>query len=173
MLEKLALTLDVRHGLDDRRNRAVEILMRAAEEIAGRRGLSVRHKMLLTQPSVAMDQPLARQIEEAIRRAGCEPHVMVSGAGHDAMILAEKVPAAMIFLRTPGGISHDPAESVRVEDVAKAISAGSHCSNSLLSSPAIAKENGPCITLARREALNNRVICCLRPTLSCALLCRE
>ena len=37
---------------------------------------------------------------------------MVSGAGHDAMILAEKVPAAMIFLRTPGGISHDPAETV-------------------------------------------------------------
>src|SRR2546430_5099582 len=49
----------------------------------------------------------------AIRRAGCVPHRMVSGAGHDAMILAEKVPAAMVFLRTPGGISHDPAESDR------------------------------------------------------------
>ncbi len=131
------LTLDVRHGLDDRRNRAVEILVRAAEAIAGRRGLSVRHKTLLTQPSVAMNQPLARQIEEAIRRAGCEPHIMVSGAGHDAMILAEKVPAAMIFLRTPDGISHDPAESVRVEDVAKAISAGSHLLELLAASPAI------------------------------------
>jgi allantoate deiminase len=51
---------------------------------------------------------------------------MVSGAGHDAMILAEKVPAGMIFLRTPGGISHDPAESVAVEDVAKAIECGLH-----------------------------------------------
>ena len=62
---------------------------------------------------------------------------MVSGAGHDAMILAEKVPASMIFLRTPGGISHDPAESVRVEDVAKAIAAGSHLLALLASSPAI------------------------------------
>jgi hypothetical protein len=54
------------------------------------------------------------------RRAGCEPYRMVSGAGHDAMIMAEKVPSAMIFLRTPGGISHDPAESVsNVEDVAR------------------------------------------------------
>jgi allantoate deiminase len=49
---------------------------------------------------------------------------MVSGAGHDAMILAEKVPSAMIFLRSPGGISHNPKESVLVEDVAKALEAG-------------------------------------------------
>jgi allantoate deiminase len=131
------LSLDVRHGLDDSRKRTVETLVRLAETIAARRGLSVHHKTLLIQPSMAMDQPLARQIEEAIRRAGCEPHVMVSGAGHDAMILAEKVPAAMIFLRTPHGISHDPAESVRVEDVARAISAGSHLLALLAASPAI------------------------------------
>jgi allantoate deiminase len=49
---------------------------------------------------------------------------MVSGAGHDAMVLAEKVPAAMIFLRTPGGISHSPEETVELEDVAKALDAG-------------------------------------------------
>ena len=122
------LTLDVRHGVDDSRDRAVETLMRLAETIAARRGLSVRHTTLLTQPSVAMDRPLARQIEQAIRRTGCEPHVMVSGAGHDAMILAEKVPASMIFLRTPRGISHDPA---------KAIAAGSHLLALLASSPAI------------------------------------
>jgi allantoate deiminase len=61
---------------------------------------------------------------------------MVSGAGHDAMILAEKVPAAMIFLRTPGGISHDPAESVAVGDVAKAIECGLHLVDQLAAAPA-------------------------------------
>ena len=71
-----------------------------------------------------MDSFLSGQIEEAIRRTGCEPHRMVSGAGHDAMIMAEKIPSAMVFLRTPGGISHDPAESVAVEDVEKAIKCG-------------------------------------------------
>jgi allantoate deiminase len=49
---------------------------------------------------------------------------MGSGAGHDAMILAEKMPAAMIFLRSPGGISHDPRESVEVQDVSKALECG-------------------------------------------------
>jgi allantoate deiminase len=131
------LTLDARHGSDEIRSRAVDTLIRLAETIADRRGLTVRYKTLLDQPSVAMDATLTRQIEEAARRAGCEPHRMVSGAGHDAMILAEKVPAAMIFLRTPHGISHDPAESVRVEDVAKAIDAGSHLLALLAESPAI------------------------------------
>jgi allantoate deiminase len=133
------LTLDVRHGLDQVRTRAVEYLIHEAEEIAKRRGLSVTHNVLLSQQSVAMDSFLIREIDQAIRKTGCEPHRMVSGAGHDAMILAEKVPAAMIFLRTPGGISHDPAESVSVEDVAKAIECGLYLLDQLASSPTFHK----------------------------------
>jgi allantoate deiminase len=117
-------TLDVRHGSDAVRLGAVEALARSANEIAARRGLAVQQVVMLNQPSVAMDPELTTQAEEAIRRADCEPHRMVSGAGHDAMILAEKTPAALIFLRTPRGISHDPAETVKVEDVARAIEAG-------------------------------------------------
>ncbi len=128
------LTLDVRHALDEARTRAVEDLIREANEIAKRRGLSVNQKVLLSQSAVRMDSFLIHEIEQAIRKAGCEPHHMVSGAGHDAMILAEKVPAAMIFLRTPGGISHDPAESVAIEDVAKAIECGMHLLDQLSSS---------------------------------------
>jgi allantoate deiminase len=129
-------TLDVRHGSDEIRHAAVKALVEAAIEIAGRRGLIARHAVMMDQSSVAMDAELARAAEDAIRRAGCEPHRMVSGAGHDAMILAEKIPAAMIFLRTPGGVSHDPSESVRVEDVAKAIEAGSLLLEQLASRPA-------------------------------------
>jgi hypothetical protein len=40
----------------------------------------------------------------------------------------------MIFLRTPGGISHDPAESVRLEDVARAIDCGVHLLKQLAAS---------------------------------------
>jgi allantoate deiminase len=49
---------------------------------------------------------------------------MPSGAGHDAMVLAEKMPAAMLFLRTPGGLSHHPDEAVREEDVDAALNVG-------------------------------------------------
>ena len=118
-------TLDIRHGTDALRASAVEKLMRAAGEIGGKRGVSARHAVMMDQAAVAMDPALTHEAEEAIRRAGCEPHRMISGAGHDAMVLAGRVPTAMIFLRTPGGISHDPAEAVRLEDVAKAVEAGS------------------------------------------------
>lgn len=130
-----SLGLDVRHREDHIRTSAVEDLIRHAEEIGHRRGLSVRSNRRLSQNAVAMDPFFSDQIELAIRKAGCKPHRMVSGAGHDAMILAEKVPAAMIFLRTPGGISHDPAEAVAVDDVAKAIECGQHLFDQLASSP--------------------------------------
>lgn len=118
--------LDLRHASDTACAQALEELKGTAKSIAAKRGLTVSFKTLLAQRAVPMDPFLVGQIEQAIRKAGCEPHRMASGAGHDAMILAERVPVAMIFLRSPGGISHDPAESVHVEDVASAIECGLH-----------------------------------------------
>ena len=132
---EVRLTLDVRHSSDDIRRRAVADLIREAQEIASRRGLSVNESNVLNQPAVAMEPFLIGHIEDALAKAGCKPHRMVSGAGHDAMILAERVPSAMIFLRTPGGISHDPAESVASEDVEKAIQCGLHLLQQLAASP--------------------------------------
>ncbi len=133
---EVRLTLDVRHGSDEVRSRTVATLFRHAEEIAARRGLIVRKSTLLDQKAVVMDPFLVAQAAEAIRRAGCEPQMMVSGAGHDAMIMAEKVPSTMIFLRTPGGVSHAPEETVEIEDVAKALESGL-CLLDLLASSAV------------------------------------
>jgi allantoate deiminase len=127
-------TLDIRHASDRARTEALDELIRQAESIAVRRGMAVKWRMLLAQNAVAMDPFLTQQIERAIQKAGCDVHRMASGAGHDAMILAEKVPAAMIFLRTPGGISHDPSESVHVDDVAKALECGHHLLTQLAAS---------------------------------------
>ena len=120
------LSLDVRHQNDNARNATVDYFVFQAEDIAKRRGLDVRWNVVMNQRAVPMDPFLVTQVEQAVSRAGCEPYRMVSGAGHDAMIMAERVPSAMIFLRTPGGISHHPAESVGVGDVAKAIDCGLH-----------------------------------------------
>jgi allantoate deiminase len=37
------------------------------------------------------------------------------------MVMAARLPTAMLFLRSPGGISHNPAETVRTEDVEAAL----------------------------------------------------
>src|SRR5208282_2632070 len=133
------VTLDLRHKSDHERAHAIDVLLRLAQEIVERRGVSLRQRTLLNQRAVAMDPFLVDQIEKAVGSAGCQPHRMISGAGHDAMILAGKIPAAMIFLRSPGGISHDPAESVAREDVEKAIECGLHLLDQLGSSPEFQK----------------------------------
>jgi allantoate deiminase len=127
-------TLDIRHASDVARTEALDELIRQAESIAAKRGVTVKWRTLLAQHAVAMDPFLTGQIEQAIQKSGCEAHRMASGAGHDAMILAEKVPAAMIFLRSPGGISHDPSESVHLDDVAKALECGHHLLTQLAAS---------------------------------------
>jgi allantoate deiminase len=127
-------TLDIRHASDAARTEALDELIRLAESIAARRGVTARWRTLLAQHAVAMDPFLTEQIDHAVQKAGCEPHRMASGAGHDAMILAEKTPAAMVFLRTPGGLSHDPAESVHLDDVAKALECGNHLLTQLAAS---------------------------------------
>ena len=127
-------TLDIRHTSDGARTEALDELIRLAESIAARRGVTAKWRTLLAQHAVAMDPFLTEQIDHAVQKAGCEPHHMASGAGHDAMILAEKIPAAMVFMRTPGGVSHDPAESVHLDDVAKALECGNHLLTQLAAS---------------------------------------
>jgi len=133
------VTLDLRHRTDEVRTRALAVLVQSAQQIARRRGLSVRCTEQMNQAAVALDSALTVQIEQAIQKTGSKPHRMVSGAGHDAMILASKVPSAMIFLRTPDGISHDPAETVAVDDIAKGIECGLHLLEQLAADPAFQK----------------------------------
>jgi allantoate deiminase len=109
-------SLDVRHADDGIRRDAVNRLVDCARQIAARRGLSANWEPRLDQPAVAMDPGLMELFPPA--------HRMTSGAGHDAMIMARRMPVAMLFLRSPGGISHHLDEAVLVEDVAVALEAG-------------------------------------------------
>jgi allantoate deiminase len=117
-------TLDLRHPADDVRRAALETLTSAAASIAATRAIGITTAVLLDQPSVPMDPTLVGALERASARSGAPVHRMPSGAGHDAMIVAGRMPAAMLFLRSPGGISHHPDESVLEQDVALALATG-------------------------------------------------
>jgi allantoate deiminase len=121
-----ALSLDVRSVDDGVRTEAVTRVLDYAREIGARRGLTVTSELRLDQAAAPMDPGLTEILAEAVRAAGQADHRMPSGAGHDAMIMAKKMPAAMLFLRSPGGISHHPDESVLAQDVAAALATGEH-----------------------------------------------
>jgi allantoate deiminase len=119
-------SLDVRHIHDPVRQAALEKILHSAGEIAARRGLTVTWEQRLNQPAVPMNAELTAMLERAVEAAGYPLHRMPSGAGHDAMILAGRTPAAMLFLRSPGGVSHHPDENVLAGDVSAALAAGLH-----------------------------------------------
>ncbi len=121
---RVRATLDLRHAHDAARRRALVRLTAAAQQIANRRGLTFTFEELLDQPACLMDAALVSALERSISATGHQAHRMTSGAGHDAMIMARRMPAAMLFLRSPGGLSHHPDENVFAEDVDVAMAVG-------------------------------------------------
>src|SRR5260370_3628331 len=67
-------TLDIRHASDRARTEALDELVRQAESLAARRGVTGKRRTLLTQQADAMHPILTGQIEQAVQTAGCEPH---------------------------------------------------------------------------------------------------
>jgi allantoate deiminase len=111
------LSLDVRHAEDEVRERAVAGLLARGSEIARCRGLVFRVDQEQQNRTVPADSRLAGLLASAVEGAGLTSRRLVSGAGHDAAVMAALAPMAMLFLRSPGGISHHPDESVLPDDV--------------------------------------------------------
>lgn len=64
-----------------------------------------------------MDDRIAGTLEQAAADLGYSSERMPSGAGHDAMIIAKRIPSGMIFVPSIGGRSHDIAENTKDEDI--------------------------------------------------------
>lgn len=116
------LSVDVRHQDDAMRNHICSQLQHIARTISEERGIDVAWDLVQENPAVACDQQLQQLWGQAIANSGFVPHNLVSGAGHDGVIMSQITPISMLFVRCAGGISHNPAESVRSEDVAAACS---------------------------------------------------
>lgn len=120
---EVALTLDVRGPDDQALAQLLDDLLRGGEAIAHQRGLEFRasqyYGIPATRCDAAMQASLARVLTDVQGRSLALP----SGAGHDAIAMAERWPVGMLFVRCKGGVSHHPAEAVEVDDVALAIRA--------------------------------------------------
>jgi allantoate deiminase len=98
-------------------------LRERAGAIAGRRGLGFEWEVGRGTRTVDCSTELAELVGQAVVATGHPLVRLASGAGHDAVMLSKIAPVAMLFVRCAGGVSHNPAESVTVGDVAAAIDA--------------------------------------------------
>ncbi len=68
-----------------------------------------------------MNEGVAAGLLEAAGRTGVEPRKMVSGAGHDAMMVAQRVPTGILFVPSRDGISHASEEFTETRHLAQAV----------------------------------------------------
>lgn len=128
----VTLTLDIRSPDDDRREMLLNALLDEAGRIAAQRGLSFSHDVFYTIAATLCDARLREVLAGAVSEVQGRALWLPSGAGHDAIAVAERWPSAMLFVRCDRGVSHHPAESVQLEDVAKALQAYSAAVSKLI-----------------------------------------
>ena len=111
--------LDARGPDVDSVARVVTELGEAAGRYCAPHGVSLEVRQESSTPEVRFDQALRARLAAVL---GDIP-VLPTGAGHDAGVLAAKVPTAMLFVRNPTGVSHSPREHASFEDCESAVTA--------------------------------------------------
>ncbi len=118
---QVELSLDIRHTSDTVRVDAIQKLLDLGVHIASQEGLSWEVTHRSDTGSVFASPDLVQLLSQAVIDNNVESYTMPSGAGHDAVVMAERFPMAMLFVRHPEGISHHPDERVDASDVEVAI----------------------------------------------------
>ncbi|PPT64582.1 allantoate amidohydrolase [Xanthomonas arboricola] len=119
-------TLDVRAGDDATRDAAVLEIERALARISKTRNIAIAIDPLQTLAASPCAPALMTRLQHAVAAQGIAPRQLVSGAGHDAMVMAALCPTAMLFVRCAGGISHHPDEHVAPADAELALAVMRH-----------------------------------------------
>ncbi|QEI08176.1 hydantoinase/carbamoylase family amidase [Pigmentiphaga aceris] len=120
---RCVFSLDVRADNDATRDAALADIDTGIAEILTRRGITAQQEELMRVPAVPCSPTQRAMWLDAIAATGIPAVELPSGAGHDAMMMANVVPVSMLFVRCGnGGISHNPREIVDVADVTIAAS---------------------------------------------------
>jgi allantoate deiminase len=115
--DRVDFTIDLRAPEDEMLQRGDVEVRKVVADICDRRGL--KFELELTE-AIAACPMNARMCDRLAQLAGEKTTATVSGALHDSAVIAPHVPTAMLFVPSRDGISHNPAEFSRVEDIAAA-----------------------------------------------------
>ncbi|WKA61589.1 allantoate amidohydrolase [Pectobacterium aroidearum] len=120
---EVKMTLDIRGPEDAPLDALLEKLLTLGQDIAHQRGCQFSAEEYYRIAATRCDPTLQSILNEAVVQVQGKTLLLPSGAGHDAIAIAERWPVAMLFVRCRGGISHHPDESVTTADVALALQA--------------------------------------------------
>ncbi|MBI3885154.1 MAG: allantoate amidohydrolase [Opitutae bacterium] len=110
-------TLDVRHARDSVRRAALMQIGRLATRIADERRLTRRWQRTQENGAVGCAPKLTATLARSVQAVQGKSISLVSGAGHDAVVLSSLAPVALLFVRTRDGLSHHPDEFTSARDL--------------------------------------------------------
>jgi allantoate deiminase len=114
---RVVFTVDLRHS-DFGGRRALEERIRSlCSTIASERSLGITIRTLQERPPVPMHPDVRALLTRAASDCGVTATELVSGAGHDAQILAARCRVGMLFVPSVGGRSHSPEEATEPADL--------------------------------------------------------
>jgi ureidoglycolate amidohydrolase len=107
---RVRLETDIRDIDVSRRDAVIDKVKTACEEVAERRGVSIKTEMVNADPPATCDPAILDAMEQAAKAAGKSYKHMVSRAYHDSLFMARIAPVAMLFIPCRNGVSHRPDE---------------------------------------------------------------
>lgn len=114
---KTELLIDIRAITANAKNRVARLVKAEAQRIARQRNIGVEVLTIREEDPVPLDRRLVRLTQQICEAKNIVYEIMPSGAGHDAMQMAKITPAAMIFIPSQRGISHNPLEWTDPDDI--------------------------------------------------------
>jgi beta-ureidopropionase / N-carbamoyl-L-amino-acid hydrolase len=108
--------LDARAPDEARLEKTLTEVRSASERFSAEHGVALSVRQESYTPAIGFDPGLRDRVGEVLAAAGMKAPVLPTGAGHDAGVLAARMPAAMLFVRNPAGVSHSPAEHADLAD---------------------------------------------------------
>ena len=114
---KATLTVDLRNADNQRLKVAEKTFSEFLQTLAVDEGVTIFARQLVRFNPVGFDAGIAKLIEKTAQDLNLTHTRMTSGAGHDAQMMARIAPAAMIFVPSIGGISHNGAEDTKQSDL--------------------------------------------------------
>nr|WP_167484189.1 Zn-dependent hydrolase [Mesorhizobium tamadayense] len=116
--ESVHMSCDVRHADPERARAMAEDLEKAIEEASQRSGMPMTLESTLQFGPIEFDPELVDLLRATARARGHKAQDILTVAGHDAIALASVLPAAMIFVPSAGGLSHNEREYTDPESCA-------------------------------------------------------
>lgn len=114
---EVVLTIDLRHPDQVQLDAASEWIRRRVFDAAAQFEVEARVRETASAPAVAFDGTVVEAVTQAVQDLGIPARRLISGAGHDAQIMAAHCASGMVFIRSRDGISHNPLEFSDPEDI--------------------------------------------------------